>query len=412
MKMIWDRLKETLSGQGTDWWDRLSAAVLSSSPDSAAGVPAGVPVIWLLGRTGSGKTSLIAALTGDSRAQVGDGIRSCTRSSVVYDWPPETPVLRFLDTRGLGEVGYDPADDLAGAARQAHVLLVVAKINDPKQAAVRAVLAEIRDDRARRHWPVVVAQTGLHALYPRGADHPAVYPYSLATGEPDATVPDGLTRALREQRALFSGLPGPAPRFVPLDFTQPEDGFSDPCFGLDALHAALCEAGVGHLLGGQPSTAGVDSATITAGATQLIWGYAAAAAAAGAVPVPYAGVGGVAGTAALLLRALAGRFDEPWTRARLAEFGGALGTATLLGIGAGYGAREAAKLIPVVGTVFAGALNALAAGALLYGLGQAACVYLSGRRDGRALDEEAIRTTFTQAYEQAKQKMNEKTAGR
>ncbi|GAB3121398.1 GTPase family protein [Novispirillum itersonii] len=409
--MIWDRLKETLSGQGMDWWDRLTAAVLAPEPEVAASSgERAPPVVWLLGRTGSGKTSLIAALTGDSRAQVGDGIRPCTRASVVYDWPPQAPLLRFLDTRGLGEAGYDPAEDLALARDQAHVLLVVAKVNDPKQAAVLAVLKEIRADRRRRQWPLVVAQTGLHTLYPRGADHPAEYPYDPVSGEADASVPDPLRLALREQRALFSGLPGPAPHFVPVDFTLPEDGFSDPVFGLEALHQALCDAGIGHCLRQEQAAAADDSAAITAAAAPLIRGYALSAAAAGAVPVPYLGVGGLVSTAALLLRALAGRFGEDWTRSRLAEFGAALGTATLLGIGAGYGAREAAKLIPVAGTVVAGALNALAAGAVVYALGQAACVYLSARREGRAVDEAAVRAAFTQAYEEAKRMMREKTA--
>lgn len=407
--MIWDRLKSRITGPGSDWWDRLTAAVLAPGPETPL-PPAlrQVPVVWLLGRTGAGKTSLIAALTGDSRAQVGDGIRPCTRSSVVYDWPAAAPLLRFLDTRGLGEAGYDPAEDLALARDQAHVLLVVAKVNDPKQAAVLSVLKEIRTDRARRQWPVVVAQTGLHTLYPRGADHPAEYPYAPVTGEADDRVPEALRLALRDQRALFSGLPGPAPQFVPVDFTLPEDGFSTPHFGLEALHTALCDAGVGHCLRQERAAAADGSAAITAAAAPLIRGYALSAAAAGAVPVPYLGVGGLVSTTALLLRALAGRFGEDWTRPRLAEFGAALGTATLLGIGAGYGAREAAKLIPVAGTVVAGALNALAAGAVVYALGQAACVYLSARRDGRVVDDAAVREAFTQAYDDAKRMMRDR----
>ena len=54
------------------------------------------PVVWL-----------------DARAEVGEGFEPCTRTAAFYDVPPEVPLLRFLDTRGLGEADYDPANDMA-----------------------------------------------------------------------------------------------------------------------------------------------------------------------------------------------------------------------------------------------------------------------------------------------------------
>ena len=65
-------------------------------------------VVWLLGKTGAGKTAIVAALTGDLRAEVGRGFEPCTWTASFYDVPPEAPLLRFLDTRGLGEASYDP----------------------------------------------------------------------------------------------------------------------------------------------------------------------------------------------------------------------------------------------------------------------------------------------------------------
>ena len=41
------------------------------------GMPA--PVIWLFGKVQSGKTSIIRALTGAERAQIGGGFKPCTR---------------------------------------------------------------------------------------------------------------------------------------------------------------------------------------------------------------------------------------------------------------------------------------------------------------------------------------------
>ena len=132
--------------------------------------------------------------------------------------PPEAPLLRFLDTRGLGEAGYDPAGDMSWCEGQSHLVLVVMQVSDPAQHVVLHALQQVR----RRHpeWPVVVAQTGLHGLYPAGMTHPIRYPY---TGGPEdetqPSLPHPLRQALAYQRKLFSGLRGPQPRFVPIDFT-------------------------------------------------------------------------------------------------------------------------------------------------------------------------------------------------
>jgi len=72
------------------------------------------PVIWLFGKVQSGKTSIIRALTGAERAQIGDGFKPCTRWAARYDFPnSDFPLAVFLDTRGLGEAGYTPQEDLA-----------------------------------------------------------------------------------------------------------------------------------------------------------------------------------------------------------------------------------------------------------------------------------------------------------
>ena len=131
-------------------------------------------VVWLLGKTGAGKTAIVAALSGDPRAVVGLGFEPCTRTAAFYDVPPELPILRFLDTRGLGEPNYDPADDMAWCEQQSHLLLIVMQIADPAQDEVLNALRTVL--RRHRDWPVVVAQTGLHRLYAKGMPHPASYP--------------------------------------------------------------------------------------------------------------------------------------------------------------------------------------------------------------------------------------------
>src|SRR5271168_5259789 len=90
-----------------------------------------VPVFWLFGKTQSGKTSLVKFLTGAEDAEIGEGFRPCTRFSRLYQFPtPEAPLLTFLDTRGMDEPGYDPAEDLAQFDSQAHVMIVTVKALD------------------------------------------------------------------------------------------------------------------------------------------------------------------------------------------------------------------------------------------------------------------------------------------
>src|SRR5262245_19134741 len=162
------------------------------------------PVVWLVGKVQSGKTSIVRALTEASDAEIGAGYRACTKTARILDFPPEAPIIRFLDTRGLGEVAYDPAADIAYCEDRAHLILAVVKALDTEQSAV---VDAVRAARARHpEWPVVVAQTSLHEGYPPGQGH--VLPYPFDTDEAAVAVPDPLVRALAHQRSLFEGMPG------------------------------------------------------------------------------------------------------------------------------------------------------------------------------------------------------------
>src|SRR5436190_3613739 len=125
-----------------------------------------VPVFWLFGRTQSGKTSVIKYLAGAAAAEIGQGFRPCTRFSRLYQFPTaEAPLLTFLDTRGLDEPGYDPAEDLARFGDSAHVVVVTAKVLDHALENVRDHLRTIRKARGGR--PVLLLLTCLHEAYPQ-----------------------------------------------------------------------------------------------------------------------------------------------------------------------------------------------------------------------------------------------------
>jgi hypothetical protein len=149
-----------------------------------------VPAVWLIGKTGAGKSAIVRTLTGATEAEVGTGYRPCTETAQRFDFPAEAPIIAFLDTRGLAEPDYAPAADIAYARSVTHLTLAVMKADDAVQGDVLKGLAEIR--KIERDWPIVVAQTGLHNFYAQGEGHPAVYPFATPAEqdcpEPCATV--------------------------------------------------------------------------------------------------------------------------------------------------------------------------------------------------------------------------------
>ena len=349
-----------------------------------------LPVIWLIGKTQSGKTSIVRALTGSEQAEIGNGFQPCTPTLRLYDFPAEAPVVRFLDTRGLGEVAYDPAEDLRFSESQAHLLLGVMKAFDSHQEAVLAVLRAVR----RRHpeWPLIVAQTGLHEAYPFEAGHPLPYPFARVPWP--ASVPLDLARALRIQRDLAGKLPGAAPvSWVPVDLTLPEDGYDPPDYGLEALWQAIGTVSTLRLRALLLGDAAVRDVYARAAHPHIV-GYALTAAGIGALPL--VDLVGVPAIQAKLLHSLAALYEQTWDRRAIAEFLGLLGT----GIGVAYGARIAGralvKLVPGIGQTVGALWGASASGATTYALGKAAGFYFDHRNRGLATEARALRQVFAE----------------
>ncbi len=397
----WNDITEWLGRQFSSTADDIAKGASSANAADAAqrAAAAAAPVIWLLGKVQSGKSSIVQRLTGASEVEVGEGFRPITRSAAIFDFPVEAPILRFLDTRGLGETGYDPAADLAACEASAHLIVAVMRVGDHGQ---RSVFESLRDIRTRHpEWPIIVAQTWLHSFYQMPPAHPMPYPFTGGPGDADlrGVAPD-LGRALMYQRRLFDGMPGKGPIvFVPIDFTRPTDGLPPPDFGLEALLSAIeavAPAAVNARLSAARAGEGED---IGKQAQSLIAGYAFAGAAVDITPV--AGLIGVPVLQGAMLHALARRFDVEFGRAAIIAFLGSLGTATLARYALGFGLRQLVKLIPIYGQT-AGAVAAGAASFVFtYALGQAACVYLAARRRGITPRESDIVDRYTRALREA-----------
>lgn len=381
-----------------DAWARLletrEEAVAAS--DVAERAAAEAPVIWLVGKVQSGKSSIVRAITGATEAEVGSGFRPCTRTARIFDFPAEAPVIRFLDTRGLGEVGYDPAQDLSISESKAHLLLVVMRAMDHQQHGIVEAVSAVR----RRHpeWPIVVAQTCLHDAYPPGMGHLLPYPYDEQGETADQRIPEALARSLSHQRALFASVAGSPPRFVPIDLTQAEDGLEPRSYGLDALTSAIVEAAprsIASLVGEMRSST---RSRALRRANPLILGHAAAAAAADVVPL--AGVIAVPGVQARLLHALATQHGIAWDRRTIAEFGACLGASVLTRLATGFGIRQLVKLVPVYGQTVGATAAAATSFATTYALGRAGVEFLARRERGED-NPAAVAAAYREGLEKA-----------
>jgi uncharacterized protein (DUF697 family) len=366
----------------TEQLQHLFASVRNTQP---------LPVVWLIGKTQAGKSSIVRALTGSSDAIIGNGFQPCTRTLAYFDFPADIPVVRFLDTRGLGEVAYDPTEDLRHCEHQAHLLLGVIHANDPNPAPIFAVLRELR----QRHpeWPLVIAQTSLHELYPLEMEHFLPYPFTAADADWTAQLPAAVGLALMQQRTGATDFAGAPPRWVPLDFTLPEDGYQPVAYGLTELWQVIEAVYQQHLWA---QLHGVDEVRDLYARTShpQIVGYALTAAALGALPL--VDVAGVPALQAKMLHSIAEIYRQPWDQRTFSEFLGLLGVS----IGVGYAARIAGraliKLIPGVGQTVGAVWGASASGTMTYALGKAADFYFQKRLLGQDCTAQLLREVFNE----------------
>lgn len=382
-------------------WQKLSATIFSPKPtgidtkinEVKQSLP--IPVFWLLGKTQSGKTSLIRALTDNDAAEIGNGFQACTQHSLFYDFPSSShPIMRFLDTRGLGEINYDASEDLLWCAEQAHLLIVVLRALDMNQAEVVNTVTEIHNQHPE--WPIIVLQTCLHEGYPHiESEHIQPYPYRK-TPFP-GQVPHALAQALLHQRDWFKTL---HVYFIPMDLTLPEDGFEAVNYGLDffwdTVHM-LYPQGVISLLRGTEQHKELLNFHARQARPHLL-GYALLNTGMGAIPL--AGLALSLMVQAKLMHSIASIYDLKLTPRLFSEFTTLLGT----GVGIGLLGKELVKLVPIYGSAVAG----LYSGAITYALGEAFCVYLNGVKRGALPDQDTLRKSYEQAFSNARQFLKNK----
>lgn len=407
MSQLWSTMKRMFRG-GHDRPPDLEATLTELRDKTPA------PVFWLIGKTQSGKTSIIKFLTGAADAAIGSGFRPTTKTTRRYEFPTaDAPLLSFLDTRGLDEPSYDPAADIATLDPLAHLVIVTAKATDFAQGNVRHALEPIR--RANPSRPVVLCVTTLHEAIPR-QPLPTPYPFGSQRSEVRDqrseeparsseltsdlrhlnSVPDDLRRCLEEHTRAFEGL---YDAVVPIDLTKPEDRFPDPNYGGEELKTTLIrllpEAYRQTLLRLDEATAALKDIHLSH-AVPVIVGYSTMAATAGAVPVPFVDMIVIPGIQARMAHHIAGVYGQPMTADRYKEIAAAVG----VGMISRQLARQATKLIPVVGS----AVGAAVGGASTYALGRALCYYFQAVHDGHVPDAATLKAFYQDEYTAAERR--------
>lgn len=352
-----------------------------------------LPVVWLLGKTQSGKSSIVQALTGSTRAEIGQGYKACTRTADVYEFPDaDTAFIRFLDTRGLGEVGYDPGDDMAYCEQRSSLLLITVKAGDHQLDDL--VLAARQISKKHPDWPILIVQTCLHEVYSdREAQH--ILPYPFDAGVLSIGLPPNLALTLSTQRSCFEGITA---GFVVIDFTVPGDGYEPVYYGLDALWTAIEDvlpSGLARMMRETLAHRRSINDLYSREVHPHIVGYSITAGLLGAIPVPVVNLSLVLATQAKMLHSIAALYGLTLTARSLSEVASAIGVG---GVVARYGVNELASLIPGWGS----AISGLGSAALTYGLGKTMDFYYSQTRQGAAFSPEMLKDVYKREFERAR----------
>ncbi len=345
-----------------------------------------VPAIWLFGKTGSGKSSVVHYLTGAESVTIGTGYRPETNASKRLDFPdPLEPLLTFLDTRGLGEAHYDPREDIARFAETTQLMVVTVRVTDHALQSIIDPLRQIR--RSAPDRPVLLVLTCLHEAM--GLVDLTDGPDPFASQDTRQTkIPDQLKTLIDEKVAQFAGLHD---ALIPVDLTKPEDGFADPEFGGQRLKLAILDQ-LPHayrqalLALGESDRIGQSSRQQAV--QRQVLASSALAATAGAVPLPWVDVPAVLGIQAHLAIKIAKIYDQELTAARWAALSGAAGSRIALRLAM----RSALKFIPVVG-IAAGAATSFA---FTYALGMSWDWYFADLRKGNVPEPDQLKHVFDQ----------------
>ena len=357
-------------------FDKLKALINpSKNPDltsAEAFQRQNLPTLWLLGKTGAGKSSLLQAITGNSAIEIGNGFQPCTLTAMSYAFPEDLPLIRFLDTRGLGEAEYDPSADLAELAKAGHGIVVIMKVDEQEQSAVVAALKKIRKQSKIKHLLLI---------------HTAVLGLNGAERE----------HAINANQHKVAEVWGEDFTAVSVDFVT-EDG---TIYQYDQLIAALTKLlPLIGLIADKNQHATVEERNFQRVEKEILW-YAGTASASDLIPV--VGLVSVPMVQAKMLHSLANQYGVAWSKKTFSELIGTLGSSFALQYSVKLASRQVIKIIPGYGqTVGAVAAAAISFGTT-YGLGRAASYYFYRKSKNEPVSAIEMQAIYQAALTKGKQ---------
>lgn len=327
-----------------------------------------LPTLWLIGKTGAGKSTLIRTLTGLSDIEVGRGFRPCTQTATQYDFPQQTPVLRFLDTRGLSEAEYDPGEDIRACEHHSHALVIVMRADDPEQSELLDALKRIK--RSGKVRNALLVHTAIDTLDSKRESDKCVLHNQQAV------------------EAVWDDIVG-----VPVDLI----GRDGKPVGVASLVEALGRfLPIVAELFERRGKSTAEERNFRKFKSEIMW-YAGAAGATDAVPV--VGLVAVPAIQTKMLHSLANHYGLPWNRRLLTELLGAMGAGFGVHYASRLGLRQLIKLIPVYGQTVGAASAAVSSYCVTYALGRVGCIYFFNKISGKPTSPEELQAVYRKAFE-------------
>ncbi|WP_349730140.1 GTPase family protein [Peribacillus frigoritolerans] len=350
-------------------------------------VDAREPRIALVGRRGSGKSSLINAMFGQERQYV-SSVKSGTGKGKWLWYPSDAePKIRLLDSRGLGESEAPteefeeetPMDELIKAVTEEQpdvfLFLIKAKETDSRIEEDLQELKKLRKIVKENHHydvPVICVVTQVDELDP---PHYKQVPFD-ANPKKKQNIDEAI--ALMSKRFKESDIPllNTIPTCSYIDFDEGGNIEYDMRWNIELLSDYLIEA--------LPSEAKLKTAKAMQSqfvkkkfARTIVGTFTAIAGIIGAEPIPFADFPILTGIQSLMIVVIGFIADKEINTKTASEFIAALGINVGIGLLVREGVRAAVRFIPGAGLAVSGAV----AGAVTYGIGQAAIAYFLENKD-------------------------------
>jgi uncharacterized protein (DUF697 family) len=186
--------------------------------------------------------------------------------------------------------------------------------------------------------------------------------------------------------------------FVAVDLTQPNDGYIDSNYGLEALWQKiemLLPTSLHALIQGTPSLHRTLQDVHSQSAHPQIIAHSLLAGGVELLPIPLVSLPMVASIQARMFQALASIYRQQVSWRSFVDFLIAIGLGMMLHIGG----RELIKFIPVYGTI----VSSLYTAAATYALGKTMCLYLHHQRLGSLPKVDELREIYESQFKEGRE---------